>query len=69
MTRQLHKLTGCITERYRMFSGIKKLLNAPKTDVLKKGIMISGAVVRSLIGIGATALAFLALKKKKPKNK
>jgi hypothetical protein len=52
-----------------MFSGIKKLLNAPKTDILKKSIMISGAVVRSLIGIGATALACLALKKKKPKNK
>ena len=52
-----------------MFSGIKKLLNAPKTDILKKGIIISGAVARSLIGIGAAALAFLALKKKKPKNK
>jgi len=52
-----------------MLSGIKKILNAPKTDVLKKGVMLSGVVVRSLIGIGATALAFFALKKKKPKNK
>ena len=30
--------------------------------------MISGAVARGVIGIGAAALAFLVLKKKKPKK-
>lgn len=35
--------------------------------VLKKGIMIAGAVMRSLIGIGASALLVLGLKKKKKK--
>jgi hypothetical protein len=37
--------------------------------VLKKGIMIAGAVMRSLIGIGATALLVLGLKKKKTKKR
>lgn len=35
--------------------------------ILKKGILISGAIARSLIGIGATLLLFCALKKKKVK--
>ncbi len=38
------------------------------SDILKKGAMISGAVARGVIGIGAAALAFLAFKKKKPKK-
>lgn len=37
--------------------------------VLKKGIMIAGAVMRSLIGIGASALLVLGLKKKKTKKR
>jgi hypothetical protein len=36
--------------------------------VLKKGIVIAGAVMRSLIGIGATVLLFFGLKKKKVKK-
>ena len=38
------------------------------SDILKKGIAISGAVARSVIGFGATVLLFLAFKKKKSKN-
>jgi hypothetical protein len=37
--------------------------------VLKKGIMIAGAVMRSLIGIGASTLLVLGLKKKKTKKR
>jgi len=37
-------------------------------NILKRGILISGAVVRSVIGIGATALLFFGLKKKKAKK-
>jgi galactokinase/mevalonate kinase-like predicted kinase len=33
--------------------------------ILKKGIVISGAVARTLIGAGAAALLFLLVKKKK----
>jgi len=33
--------------------------------IIEKIIITSGAVVRSLIGIGATALLFFGLKKKK----
>jgi hypothetical protein len=33
--------------------------------IVKKGILVSGAIVRSLIGIGATVLLFFALKRKK----
>lgn len=35
--------------------------------ILKKGVVISGAIVRSFIGIGATVLLFFTLKKKKSK--
>jgi hypothetical protein len=35
--------------------------------ILKRSILISGAVARSIIGVGATALLFFALKKKKAK--
>jgi len=35
------------------------------SDILRKGIAISGAVARSAIGFGATVLLFLAFKKKK----
>jgi len=34
-------------------------------NILKKGVSISGAIMRSLIGIGATALLLFSLKKKK----
>jgi hypothetical protein len=34
-------------------------------NILKKGIILSGFIMRSLIGIGATALLFFSLKKKK----
>jgi hypothetical protein len=37
-------------------------------NILKKTILISGAVARSIIGIGATVLLFFALKKKKGKQ-
>jgi hypothetical protein len=33
--------------------------------IVKKGILVSGAIVRSFIGIGATVLLFFALKRKK----
>jgi len=33
--------------------------------ILKKGILVSGVVMRSLIGIGATVLLLCALKRKK----
>jgi hypothetical protein len=36
--------------------------------ILKRLILISGAVARSIIGIGATVLLFFALKKKKRKQ-
>jgi len=32
-----------------------------------KAIMVSGMVIRSLIGMGASTLLFLAFKKKKPR--
>jgi hypothetical protein len=34
------------------------------TNILKKGIVISGVVARTLIGVGAAALLFLGLKRK-----
>ena len=37
--------------------------------VLKKGIIIAGAIMRSLIGIGAAALLVIGLKKKKTKKR
>lgn len=37
------------------------------TNILKKGIVISGVVARTLIGVGAAAVLFLGLKKKKSK--
>jgi hypothetical protein len=37
------------------------------TKILKKGIVISGVVARTLIGVGAAALLFLGIKKKKSK--
>jgi hypothetical protein len=33
--------------------------------ILTKGILVSGVILRSLIGIGATVLLFCALKRKK----
>jgi len=36
--------------------------------MLKKGILISGAIVRSILGIGATVLLFLSLKKRRTKK-
>ncbi len=36
--------------------------------ILKKAITVSGAIARTAIGIGASALLFLALKKKKKKR-
>jgi hypothetical protein len=35
------------------------------TNILKKGIVISGVIARTLIGVGAAAFLFLGLKKKK----
>jgi len=35
--------------------------------ILKKSILISGALARVFIGVGATVLLFCALKKKKEK--
>lgn len=36
--------------------------------ILRRAILISGAIARSIIGIGATVLLFFALKKKKAKE-
>lgn len=38
-------------------------------NIVKRTILISGAVVRSVIGIGASALLVLGLKKKKTKKR
>jgi hypothetical protein len=35
--------------------------------ILKKGISLSGAIMRTLIGMSAIVLAFFSLKKKKTK--
>ena len=35
--------------------------------ILRRSVLISGAVARSVIGIGAAALFFFALKKRKTK--
>jgi hypothetical protein len=40
-----------------------------KKKILKKAIMVSGAIVRTLVGIGASALLFFAFKKKKKEKK
>ena len=37
------------------------------TEMIRKGIVISGMVARTLIGAGAAALLFLGVKKKKAK--
>lgn len=37
-------------------------------DVFKKGAMISGAVIRAVIGVGASVFLFLTVKKKKGKR-
>jgi hypothetical protein len=37
--------------------------------ILEKAVKLSGAVARSLIGIGAAALLFLPFRKKKKKKK
>jgi hypothetical protein len=37
------------------------------TKILKKGIMISSVVARTLIGVGAAALLFLGVRRKGPK--
>lgn len=41
-------------------------MNAKK--IIEKTIMVSGAIARSMIGIGASALLFFAFKKKKTKK-
>jgi hypothetical protein len=38
-------------------------------NILKKTILVSGALTRSLIGIGAAVLLFCALKKKTKEKK
>jgi len=37
-------------------------------NIVKRAVLISGAVLRSILGIGATALLFFGLKKKKAKK-
>jgi len=37
-------------------------------DIVKKGISITGAVARSVVGLGATALLLLTFRKKKSKK-
>ncbi len=39
------------------------------SDILKKGIAISGAAARAVIGLGASVLLFLAFKKKKSRKR
>jgi hypothetical protein len=48
----------------------KKSLQNRKSiaSIFKKGISITGAVARSVVGLGATVLLFLAFKKKKSKK-
>ncbi len=35
--------------------------------IIKKGLMFSGAIARTLIGVSAAALLIFSIKKKKPK--
>ena len=53
---------------------IKKFMNnlgynRTNMNILKKSILFSGALTRSLIGIGAAVLLFCTLKKSKGKKK
>ena len=53
---------------------IKKFMNnlgynRTNMNILKKSILLSGALTRSLIGIGAAVLLFCTIKKTKEKKK
>jgi hypothetical protein len=64
LKQELRKTRGFFRERISHRVGFKD----SGMKILKRGIMIGGAVTRSLIGIGAATLFYTAFRKRKTKH-